>query len=198
MSYFESFWESNMPVFRLDLKVPHEAIAEEAKAIRHTMIERRTGEGHKGWKSICLHGMTAEAIKSPEEYGYQSERDVPYRWTEIADLCPITVEFLKTLPYRKFFRVRFMLVESGGCITRHRDRTTPRLGPINIAITNHPECQFHMYPYGEIPFRPGAAYMMNLVYEHWVVNNSPEDRYHIITHGVFDLPKLDHLLLTGQ
>jgi hypothetical protein len=37
--------------------------------------------------------------------------------------------------------------------------------------------------YGEVPFKPGRGFILDLGIKHCVINQSNEDRYHIIVHG---------------
>ena len=40
-----------------------------------------------------------------KQYGYKSNKEAPYKWTEIADMCPITTNFFKEVfPYREVFQ----------------------------------------------------------------------------------------------
>ena len=96
---------------------------------------------------------------------------------------PNTITFLKSLGFKRFERVRVMCLNSKGFINAHKDQTDSELGPINIAI-NHPnECKFYLENHGELKFKSGDAYQLNLVNYHAVINNSNIPRYHIIIHG---------------
>ena len=76
-----------------------------------------------------------------------------------------------------------MCLAPKGFINIHRDQTESRLGAINIAITHPEECKFYLEHHGELVFKPGVAYRMNLVNYHAVINYSNTARYHIIVHG---------------
>ena len=142
--------KSKLPWLKLDIKIPHEEMLSEAKALEDRYVGHRTAEGsgaysHKGWKSLCIHGISATKTNHFLNYGYKSNSETPYKWTEVSDLCPVTTDFFKNkFPYSKYFRLRFMLLEPGGYITPHKDTDTNRLSPINIAL-NHPEgCKMKM------------------------------------------------------
>ena len=183
--------ESNIPWLELDIEYPHLAMYEEAKAIKHLFVKHRDQDGsggyrHKGWRSLCIHGIDSDKTNHYEQYGYKSNKEAPYKWTEIADMCPITSNFFKEVfPYREYFRLRFMLLEPEGFITPHVDTFDSKLSPINMAL-NHPKgCLMKMTGHkGFVPFAPGKAMLLNVGNEHAYINKSDEDRYHIIVHGI--------------
>jgi len=182
--------ESKLPWLELDIEIPYQEMYEEAKAVKHLFVRHRDKDGtgsyrHKGWRSLCLHGISAEKTNSYHEYGYNSNQEVPYVWTEIADLCPITSTFFKEVfPYRSYYRLRYMLLEPGGFITPHIDQDDNKLSPINIAL-NHPKgCLMKMNGHeGFVPFEAGKSILLDVGNEHAYINKSNEDRYHIIVHG---------------
>lgn len=183
--------ESNLPWLKLDIEFNHEIMLKEAVALRDKFVKHRDQDGvggyrHKGWRSLAIHGISAEKTNHFEQYGYKSNKETPYRWTEISGLCPNTVSFFKeTFPFSSYYRVRFMLLEPGGFITPHTDTFDSKLAPINMAL-NHPKgCKMKMKGHeGFVPFKPGTAMMLDVGNEHAYVNDSDEDRYHIIVHGV--------------
>lgn len=183
--------ESNLPWLKLDIEFNHETMLKEAIALKDRFVKHRDQDGvggyrHKGWRSLAIHGISAEKTNHFEQYGYKSNKETPYRWTEISGLCPNTVSFFKeTFPFSSYYRVRFMLLEPGGFITPHTDTVDSRLAPINMAL-NHPKgCKMKMKGHeGFVPFKPGTAMMLDVGNEHAYVNDSNEDRYHIIVHGV--------------
>lgn len=183
--------ESKLPWLELDIEFPYEEMYAEAKAIRHLFVKHRDKDGiggyqHKGWRSLCIHGIDPHKTNHFVEYGYKSHQETPYRWTEITNMCPITTKFFKeTFPFREYFRLRFMLLEPGGFITPHKDQDFNKLSPINMAL-NHPEgCLMKMSNHkGFVPFKPGKAMLLDVGNEHAYINKSDEDRYHIIVHGI--------------
>ena len=178
---------SDAKCLKLDLPIPFEEIAEEAKAIRSKFILYRNDDGyaHKGWWSLPIHGLGLDKPMSWDAYGYASANDAAkdLHWTEIAEQCPVTVNWLKNVfPSKKYGRVRFMLLEAGGYISLHKDSPMSVPEPINVALTNPKECNWIWGDGNTLDFPPGTAYAMNLSYEHSVYNNSTEDRYHLIIH----------------
>ena len=183
--------ESGLPWLKLDIEFNYETMLKEAVALKDRFVKHRDNDGvgsyrHKGWRSLAIHGISAEKTNHYEQYGYKSNEETPYRWTEVSVLCPNTVSFFKNVfPYKKYFRVRFMLLEPGGYITPHTDMFENRLSPINMALNHPKECKMKMKGHdGFVPFKPGTAMLLDVGNEHAYINESNEDRYHIIVHGV--------------
>jgi hypothetical protein len=135
---------------------------------------------------------------SYETYGYKDARDASSAmiWTEIANECPVTVNWLKNVfPSKRYGRVRFMLLEAGGSIGLHSDTDTESIvEAVNISLSNHPDCKWFWEDGSTIDFTPGNAYALNLKYFHRVSNNSNEDRYHIIIHHHDSTPEWIELM----
>jgi hypothetical protein len=180
---------SSLPWLQLALEFDYQAILAEAIAIKHLFVAHRDQDQgayrHKGWRSICLHGVSSDKTNHFTQYGYKSNDETPYIWTEIADLCPITTKFFKEIfPFNIYYRVRFMLLDPQGYITPHTDSDQHKLSPINIALNNPIGCNFKMQGHeGYVPFEPGSAFILDVGNTHAVLNNSDEDRYHMIVHG---------------
>lgn len=167
------------PCQSLELGVPTDQIYNEIQKIKKFLVTHREGEG-VGWSSFCIHGKSFDATR--EDAYYNDNR--PHIWTkEALEHMPSTIDFLKSLNFKSFKRVRVMCLEPKGFINVHRDQTDSRLGPINIAINHPDECKFYLEHHGELQFKPGVAYRMNLVNYHTVINYGNTDRYHIIIHG---------------
>jgi len=181
--------ESKLPWLKLDIEFPYEKMLEEAKALKPHFVKHRaedqiSGYGHKGWSSLCIHGISPSHTNHFESYGYKSNDGTPYRWTEVSSLCYETTKWLtEVYPCTTYYRVRFMLLEPGGFIAPHNDMNKYRLSPVNIAL-NHPKgCIMKMAHYGTVPFKEGEAYLLDVGNVHAYYNKSNEDRYHIIIHG---------------
>jgi hypothetical protein len=167
------------PCKRLDLNVPFKKINEEIRSIEQYLVPHRHESG-LGWKSFCIHGQSASRTKEPEFY----KNFLGYKWTDEAlENMPVTINWLKSLGYKNFQRVRVMCLEPKGFINIHKDQEHSSLGPVNVAITNPKNCQFYLENHGILSFSPGRAYKLNLVNYHAVINNSNSPRYHIIIHG---------------
>lgn len=179
-------FESHAPYLELDIEAPFSQMLAEAQALRDRFVVHRPYDG-AGWRSLCVHGISAERTGVPQEYGYTNEQ-APYTWTEIADQCPVTVDYFKNhFPYDNYDRIRFMLLEPGGYIAPHRDNPESFLGSaVNMSLNNPENCKF-VTTAGPIPFKnSGSAFLFNTNYFHTVYNNSDEDRIHLIVHGTFN------------
>ena len=184
---------SNLPWIKLTISVPYDIINEEIKNIENYFVLHRSDYNeHVDWQSFCIHGKSFDATR--EDAYYKDDR--PYVWTpEALRLMPQTVEYFKHWPHAEFFRVRVMKLAPGGIISVHKDADLPGvLGPINIAITQPPNCKFVMENYGAVPFTQGSAFVLNVSNRHTVLNDSNEYRYHIIVHQSNDA-KFDKLLV---
>ena len=115
MIYKEIVNESGLPWLDLDIDVPHEEMLQEAISLKDKFVKHRdedngSGYSHKGWRSLCLHGIDAYKTNHFVQYGYNSNDETPYTWTDICSKCPVTKEFFQAyFPYDTYYRVRFML-----------------------------------------------------------------------------------------
>lgn len=177
--------ESCLPWIKLNIDVPAEQMYEEAIKLKEYFTEYRETNSN-GWKSLCIHGITSSHIYDYthyDEYKNLDQDNVPYRFTDISNKCPITVNFLKKTFFNTgFFRVRYMLLEPGGYIEPHVDMPKKTLAPINIALNNPKNCIFKMKGYGYVPLSTGQAFMLDTSNEHIVYNGSSEPRIHLIVH----------------
>lgn len=194
----EYLWTS-AKCLKLDIRVPYEAMANEAKSLRDKFILYRNQDsyGHKGWYSLPLFGLSLDKPMSWDAYGYENANEAAkdFAWTEIAEQCPVTVNWLKTqFPSKRLGRVRFMLLEAGGFIAPHKDSPYPVPDPINVALTNPKGCTWKWNDDETFEFRPGEAYAMNISYQHSIENNSTEDRYHLIVHHHDSTPEWKELM----
>jgi hypothetical protein len=176
---------SDAKYLKLDLPIPHEEMLKEAIKLREQFIPYRQDEYHHiGWHSLPIIGLSSKDPYAWNQYNYSSARDaaVDIKWTELAEQCPVTVNWLKTIyPSNSYGRVRFMLLEAGGNIGFHTDTHHSILGAVNIALNNPKGCKW-LWRDEELEFQPGDAYTMNISYEHSIRNDSNEDRYHMIIH----------------
>ena len=185
--------DSKLPWLKLDIELPHEKMLEEAKALYdnhpHLFSEHRYDDGN-GWSASCIHGISPTHTEYYDKYGYENEDDVPYEWTEVADLCPTILNYFSNqFNFERYTRLRIMRLAPGGWIGWHSDEPTPfqcdnwYLSIINIALNMPEDCLFEVAPYGHIPMTDGSAFLFSLGAFHRVTNNSDTARYHIIVHG---------------
>lgn len=172
----------------IDWETPQdwEGMYQEAKKLAKHYVPHRNHESHQGWSSLCIHGVTSVHTESPHTYGYTNDT-CPWRWTDVADVCPLITNFFKTaFDYQTYFRIRIMKLAPGGYVIPHKDSLTldeKHIGPINIALNNPEGCKFYMDDIGYLPWQQGRAIKLNLYNVHAVYNDSNEDRYHLIVHG---------------
>jgi hypothetical protein len=86
------------------------------------------------------------------------------------------------MPFSKLHRVRFMWLAPGGFIAPHTDTSAHGLAAINVALTNPGGAMFRSRDHGVLPFEPGAAFLVDIGYEHSCVNLSDVPRVHMIVH----------------
>jgi len=179
---------SHIPYLPLYLEsVPYANMLSEAQALDNLYVAHRSNDS-SGWASLCIHGITSQhtdhyAVYS--EYTNLTNDRVPYTWTEIQDLCPITVNFFKNIfPFTVYHRIRFMRLDPGGYILPHSDSPDRSLRAVNISLNNPQDCDFVFENIGTIPFsNTGSIFLVANGYTHSVWNRSNQTRYHIIVHG---------------
>ena len=171
---------------RLDIDFPE--IEKELVNVEPYYVEHREGEKHKGWESCCLHGLDIDNTLGAKEYGYKDELNAPYKWTKLKKLCPVTTKFWEEFPAERYSRIRFMKLRPGGTVSIHNDHpgtVIPKdlmnhLIPINVAVQHPAECVMHIEDHGHVPFKDKRIYMVNILKNHMVTNNSMIDRIHMI------------------
>lgn len=173
---------SDAKYLKISLQVPYKEMHREAQSLRDRYVPYKKDAK---WYSLPIVGISSEHPYSWEVYNYKDARAAaPYmQWTEIAEQCPVTVNWLQTVyPSSSYARVRFMLLEAGGEIPFHRDTTHSVLGAVNVALNNPKNCLWKWSDGDSLQFEPGDVRLMNISYEHSVQNSSNEDRYHLIIH----------------
>lgn len=184
--------ESDFGWLELDVNIEIDKWKTESQYAQY--VDHR-GEKHPGWNSCCIHGISADKTGAWTNYGYTDEKDVPYKWTEISEKTPFIKKFWEEFPYENYRRIRFMELSPGGVISPHSDAPGHLPGesnldmlefgvPINIAITHPVDCHMTLERYGEIPFKDGRAFIINIRHYHSVINFSQIPRIHLIAHGI--------------
>jgi hypothetical protein len=172
--------ESNCPSLKLDIEIPHAEILAEVQAQKHRFVKHR-GSNHPGWFSMAIHGQGTEFTEPKEQY---PDCDRAYDWTELAQHCPVTVDWLKnSWTFFELHRVRFMLLAPGGWISPHSDFETRRLAAYNVAISNPPGVEFAMEEAGAIPWQAGDVRAIDIGRLHALRHTGDQDRIHMIIHG---------------
>lgn len=185
-------FEQSIPWIELDLDIDQPTWLKEGLDAIPYLVEHREGEGHAGWESCCVHGLsvtkTGTDMSAPIE---------DYHWTELSNLTPNIKKFWESFPFEHLLRVRFMSLAPGGRISPHNDdpggdgSLLDKILPINIAITHPADCHMTLTGFGNVPFKPGKIFLVNITNEHSVVNNSNTRRLHMIGHGLVGNRKKD-------
>lgn len=178
------YFQSDGRYLKLDIELPYKEMCAEAFALIDKFTPHRGDEySHTGWESLTLHGLGWDKHENWDAYGFKKGKDAsPHMfWTEIADACPITTKWLKEVfPCNRYGRVRFMLLRAGGKIGMHNDSSMKLIENINVALNNPVGCEWIWGDGEKLIMEPGGVYAMNLFYDHSIVNNSTEDRMHMI------------------
>src|ERR1041384_8364408 len=64
-----------LPWLRLDVAFDHDALLKEAEQMASGFVSHRSNG--RGWKSICLHGISPTHTQAATRYGYESESAAP-------------------------------------------------------------------------------------------------------------------------
>lgn len=175
--------ESNCPSLKLDLPFPQKEIEVEALSLMGEFVKHR-GDEHPGWHSLVIHGYDKYTTDDWRSKVYNFTEQPVYMWTDIADVCPVTVGWLKNIwNFTRFDRVRFMLLMPGGHIRPHVDYEVRKMAAYNVAINNPEGVEFVMEDAGLIPWQAGNARAIDIGRKHSVRHLGTEPRIHMIIHG---------------
>jgi len=194
IDFAENFFKnSNQSWIRLDLEFDTSHVQQELDKVDKFYVEHRDGEDHNGWTSCCLHGIELDKTLGWENYATR-EQDVTYKWTELTEYTPTITNFWKNIfPVEEYKRLRFMRLNPGGFITRHRDHDPSKQSnydifrdgiAINLALTHPDGCIMKFDSNDTVPWAPGRAIMLNVGHYHEVTNQSNMPRVHMIAHAI--------------
>lgn len=138
---------------------------------------------HEGWHSLTLHGIGESYTENYDRYGFSSQQEADYRWTQCCERAPNLINLIRSFPFTNYGRIRIMRLAPGGFIMPHTDGRGRIFGPFNFALNNPEGCSFVFEKYGRVPFESGRGFMLDLGIKHAVLNNSNSSRYHVIIHG---------------
>lgn len=187
---------------RVAVPFPYRESLREAIALDHQFVEHRKDPNY-GWYALALHGTAPDHTNDYYHYGFKTREEAGYQWTEVADKCPVTTQWLKEVwPYDTYFRVRFVKLAPGGFITPHNDTGGERgYFAVNVCLNQPVGCFMVMDGFGIVPWSPGDIRLMDIGLNHAVVNLSNKDRYHMIIHGHSHSPeahqRLKRLIVAG-
>jgi len=178
----------------LDLDFCLEKWQQESTYIINDLVEHREGDGHRGWSSCCIHGLSSKKTGHWSQYRDAEPGIKEYTWTEIANKVPTITRFWQSFPTENFARIRFMQLAPGGWIAPHSDSPNgvkntdfdmmDHIVPINIAIIHPDNCEMTLENYGKVPWKNGKSFIINITDTHKVVNNSKQPRLHMIAHCI--------------
>lgn len=189
--------ETGLPWLMLDMKLPWERMLEEIKSLpQDDWIRYREGNSNGGWSVCILHGLDKKPYNwehYAEEEGWTKEEDAPIGFTNASKKCPFTMDYIvNVLGIKKQERTRIMKLDPGGVIHLHHDRKGKddpltkdimKLTTLHFSITNPDDCDFVIPYWGRIPAKNGDVFLFDNKWEHYLINNSNEPRYHIIFNG---------------
>ena len=103
-------------------------------------------------------------------------------------MAPTAKKFWEDFPAEKYSRIRFMKLKPAGMIDWHNDDPgTPLpddlceyLIPINVAVLHPALCYMEIEPEKILPWKHGKVFLVNILKNHRVINNSNVDRIHMI------------------
>lgn len=185
----DNIWESDWPFTYLDFPEDFKVFEEEINKlpeqfwVNHRAKDKAGSYSHEGWQSSTIHGISYDKTEHFDRYGFNTQEEANYTWTEICEYIPNTVEFIKNLKYSRYDRVRLMKLQPGGYIMPHTDGNSRVFGPLNIAINNPTGCRFVFEKYGTVPFKQGRGVFPDIGNTHAVHNDSSQSRIHLILHG---------------
>jgi hypothetical protein len=186
-----------VPYLEIPVQFDHEACFREAAALLPNFFDHRNYDPNpasdRRWRSLGIRALEGDSSRTlyHRDYGVSEPN---YQNTWVADRCPETMSFLRSLvDIDQCERIRFMLLEPGARIAVHRDNLDGSVSPaLNIALNMPAECEFFIETETngtltsrsrKIPFRDGSAFLVNVGKYHYVENNSSVPRIHIIAHG---------------
>jgi hypothetical protein len=153
----------------------------EAAAAAASWIAKPEKEMHFKWSAIPLHALHGQEGLDAVDWHVKEELAGDCGPTPFMDCCPYVRGILDAVQGSKL-RVRFMKLEAGGHIGRHRDRLYGWDLPIlrlHVPIITHAGVEFLLAD-RRIDMSPGELWYFNTSKEHEVVNRGPTDRIHLV------------------
>ena len=175
----------NYPYFVLDVPVfPHEQALKEAKNLPINLYyaHRINPNRRQDIYQFSIFGKQCN--------GKASFSDTDNYFTDEArTYLPTIVDYYENVFPQNYTAIRLASLKAGGSILPHIDNKqkgffTPGRSSFNTAI-NMPKGVVWNIGKTTIPFRAGESNAIDFSIEHSVINNSTEDRYHLLI-GVFN------------
>tara|TARA_R110001592_G_scaffold79242_2_gene237277 strand:+ start:3726 stop:4316 length:591 start_codon:yes stop_codon:yes gene_type:complete len=172
--------DSSTEYVQMDFDVPVSTILQEYESVKDKLVIHRPEDGHKDWCAVTLYGFDSDKTNSHWEYDRRKKRPAI---TDVGEQCPKTIDWVKSLPYARIDDVRFLVIKPKGYITKHIDVPERNwLEPLNICLS-YPAGNKFVLNNKEVDYVPGMPLVLNIHYEHYVENNSQEERIHLLVHG---------------
>ena len=201
-----------VPNFYIPVDVPEldcDKVLQEIKVLEENNLftplrTAQYGENNPGWSSFAIHGIEGDASKilAYGRYGYDSDEEAPYEYTDMAKkYTPTLVKYFqnnKIHGHEHYHRIRIMKLASTGYISIHDDDPKKNKKPwdedkgrpssLNMCINNPDGCEMHFWNgdfeyIGQMQWNPNDAHTLRIHWPHMVRNLSNEARYHLIVHG---------------
>ena len=164
----------------MDFDVPVKQILTEYELIKDKLVVHRPEDGHKDWCAVTLYGFDSDKTNSHWEYDRRKQRP---GITDVGERCPRTIEWVKSLPFARIDDIRFLVIKPNGYIAKHVDVPERNwLEPLNICLS-YPEGNKFVLNNKQVDYVPGMPLVLNIHYEHYVENNSNQERVHLLVHG---------------
>ena len=172
--------DSSTEYVQMDFDVPVSTILQEYESVKDKLVIHRPDDGYKDWCAVTLYGFDSDKTNSHWEYDRRKKRPAI---TDVGEQCPKTIDWVKSLPYARIDDVRFLVIKPKGYITKHIDVPERNwLEPLNICLS-YPAGNKFVLNNKEVDYVPGMPLVLNIHYEHYVENNSQEERIHLLVHG---------------
>ena len=176
--------DSDIEWVSMDFNVPVNAILREYNQVKDSLNLQRPEYDHKDWHAVTLYGFGSHLTKSHWEYRSKGRKfhscGIKPDVTDVGEKCHGTLKWVRSLPYARIYDVRFLVIKPGGYISKHIDVPEHNwLDPLNISLT-YPEGSKFILNEKEVPYKAGASIVLNIHYEHYVENNSDEERIHLV------------------
>jgi len=184
--------DNNVWFIKLNLDIPPQCL-DESKTLydQGYFSPHRTGWAN-GWLSCMLHNWdTYTNNQAP------ATPDAKYYYTEVADITPVTTNFLQNIfPSDTYGGCSFMCLEPGGHLNPHQDSEVTKFTGVNVAFNQPKDCYVRRADTKEeIPFTPNSAFLFNTNYTHEARNDSDEPRFHFLIHPASENKALIELYL---
>lgn len=166
----------------------------EATVAEASWVAKPEKQKYFKWSAIALHSLQGgQGLEAVDEHVCEWRAE-DCAATPFMRHCPLVRELLESLPARKL-RVRFMQLEAGGHIGRHRDRLYGWELPIlrlHVPIITHAGVEFWVEEQ-RLDMRPGELWYVNTSREHEVFNRGPTARTHLVVDLVNGPELREHL-----